>query len=221
MSRFLRVLIAAGAAVGLAAFGLTASAGAASAMTPVTVQISADPGVTVCGPYWGLNYTDRTFTATKLSAGKWDVKTSDTGTWAAWPGALAPLDSRCSTSPTSMGDLENGPLTGSADFIVTGAAGPPSAANMRFNLKMEGATTFVDGRIITVNAGISGLPGTGGTSFTDLVGNLFPNPLGPDQVDVTVTSYSWTYTYPPTGEVMVQSSTGNTDTPVGIFTNGG
>jgi len=221
MSRFLRALIAAGAAVGLAAFGLTASAGAASAMTPVTIQISADPAVTICGPYWGLNYTDRTFTATKISAGKWDVKTSDTGTWAAWPGALAPLDASCSASPTSMGLLENGPLTGNADFTVTGAAGPPSAANERSWLKYEGATTYVDGRIITVNGNINGQPGTGGTTFTDLVANLFPNPMGPDQVDVTVSSYSWTYTYPPTGEVMVQSSSGNTDTPVGIFTNGG
>jgi len=219
MSRFVRVLIAAGAAVGLAAFGLTASAGAASAMTPVTVQISADPAVNAChGEIWGLNYTDRTFTATKVSAGKWDVKTSDTGIWLAWAGASAPLDSSCSTS---MGDGENGPLTGSADFIVTGAAGPPSAANMRFNLKMEGDTTYLDGRIITVNGNINGQPGTNGTGFTDLVGNLFPNPLGPNQVDVTVNSYSWTYTYPPTGEVMVQSSTGNTDTPVGIFTKGG
>lgn len=221
MSRFLRVLIAAGAAVGLAAFGLTASAGAASAMTPVTVQISADPGVTVCGPDWGLNFTDRTFTATRVSAGKWDVKTSDTGVWVAWGGSLAPLDSSCSASPTSMGLGENGPLTGSADFIVTGAAGPPSAAHMRFNLKMEGDTTYLDGRIITVNGNINGQPGTNGTSFTGLVGNLFPNPQGPNAVDVTVNSYSWTYTYPRTGEVMVQSSTGNTDSPVGIFTNGG
>jgi hypothetical protein len=221
MSRFVRVLIAAGAAVGLAAFGLTASAGAASAMTPVTVQISADPGVTVCGNYWGLNYTDRTFTATKVSAGKWDVKTSDTGIWLAWSGERAPLDSSCSTSSTSMGDGENGPLTGSADFIVTGAAGPPSAANERYFLKYEGATTYVDGRIITVNGNVNGQPGQGGTTFTDLVANLFPNPMGPNAVDVTVNSYSWTYTYPRTGEVMVQSSTGNTDTPVGIFTNGG
>jgi len=53
------------------------------------------------------------------------------------------------------------------------------------------------------------------------VANLFPNPMGPGGVVVTVNSYSWTYTYPATGEVMVQSSSRNTDTPVGIFTNGG
>ena len=223
MSRFLRVLIATGIALGLATWGLTASAAtqAAAAMTPVTIQISADAAISTCGPIWGLNYTNRTFTATKVSAGKWDVKTSDTGIWLAWPGAGAPLATTCSTGVPPMGLLENGQLTGSADFIVTGAAGPPSAANERSWLKYEGATTYVDGRIITVNGNINGQPGTGGTTFTDLVANLFPNPMGPDQVDVTVSSYSWTYTYPPTGEVMVQSSSGNSDTPPGIFTNGG
>ena len=120
-----------------------------------------------------------------------------------------------------MGNGENGPLKGSAIIVVTNAAGPPSAAHERSFLKLEGATTYLNGQIITVNGNVNGQPGTGGTSFTDLVANLFPNPMGPGGVVVTVTSYSWTYTYPATGEVMVQSSSGNTDTPVGIFTNGG
>jgi hypothetical protein len=135
------------------------STGTASAMTPVTVQISADAAMNACGNNWGLQYTNRTFTATWVSAGKWDIKTSDKGVWLAWSGMTAPLDSSCSTS---MGDGENGPLRGSADTIVTKA----------------------------------------------------------NAVVVTVKSYSWTYTYP-SGEVMVQSGKGNTDTPAGIFTNGG
>jgi hypothetical protein len=218
MSRLLRMFIVAGSALCLATFGLTASTGAASAMTPVTVQISADAAINACGNNWGLQYTNRTFTATWVSAGKWDIKTSDKGVWLAWSGMTAPLDSSCSTS---MGDGENGPLRGSADIIVTKAAGPPSAANLRSILKLEGATTYLDGSIITVNGNVNGQPGTGGTTFTDLVGNLFPNPMGPNAVVVTVKSYSWTYTYPLTGEVMVQSGKGNTDTPAGIFTNGG
>ncbi len=219
MARLLRIFAVAGLAPFLATFGLMAANGATSAMTPVTVQISADPAVGVCGNYWGLNYTDRTFTATKISSGKWDVKTSDKGTWVAWAGENAPLDSSCSKPMSGAG--ENGPLKGSAHIVVTHAAGPPSAANERSFLKKEGATTYVDGSIITVNGNINGQPGTGGTSFTSLVANLFPNPMGPGAVTVTVKSYSWTYTYPATGEKMVRSSSGNTDTPVGIFTNGG
>jgi len=34
------------------------------------------------------------------------------------------------------------------------------------------------------------------------------------------TTYSWTY-FGPHGEQMVQATAGNTDTPVGLFTNGG
>ena len=220
MSRMLRAAIAAAIALGLATVGLTASASAnaPAAMTPVTVQISADPAVNACGGNWGLNYTDRTFTATKVSAGKWNVHTSDTGVWLALTGPSAPLDSQCSTS---MAGTENGPLKGSATIIVTHAAGPPSAANERSFLKLEGATTYLDGPVITVNGNVNGQPGTGATGFTNLVKNLFPNPMGPGQVVVTVKHYSWTYTYPATGEVMVQSSTGNTDVPAGIFTRGG
>lgn len=220
MSRFLRVVIAASTTLGLATLGMTASAAARApaAMTPVTIQISADAAVNACGNNWGLNYTDRTFTATEVTAGKWKVHTSDKGVWLAWAGASAPLDTTCSTS---MGNLENGPLTGSATVVVTHAAGPPSAANERSFLKLEGATTYLNGKIITVNGNVNGQPGTGGTGFIHLVENLFPNPMGPGGVVATVKSYSWTYTYPATGEVMVQSSSGNTDTPVGIFTTGG
>lgn len=218
MSRLLRTLIAAGSAVSLATFGLTVSAGAISAMTPVTVQISADAAGNSCGGNWGLNYTDRIFTATLVSAGKWKVTTSDQGVWLAWPDMAAPLDTGCSTA---MGARESGPLTGSATIVVTKAAGAPSAANMRSNLKAEGATTYLNGSIITVNGNVQGQSGTGGTSFIDLVKNLFPNPMGPGGVVASIKSYSWTYTFPPTGEVMVRSSSGSTDTPAGIFTNGG
>lgn len=218
MSRFLRLLMAAGSALGLATFGATASTGAAAAMVPVTAQISADAAVNACASNWGLNYSNRTFTATQIALGKWNVKTSDKGVWVAWPGMSAPLDTSCATS---MGGGESGPLTGSATIVVTRTAGPPSAANMRANLRLQGATTYLDGSIITVNGNIEGQAGTGGTSFTDLVANLFPNPMGPNAVVVTVKSYSWTYTYPATGEVMVRSGSGSTDTPVGIFTNGG
>jgi hypothetical protein len=51
----------------------------------------------------------------------------------------------------------------------------------------------------------------------DGIAHLFP-------AGATVTgdfnTYSWTY-FGPHGEQMVQATAGNTDTPVGLFTNGG
>ncbi len=129
----------------------------------------------------------------------------------------APLDP---IGDTAMGN-ERGPLLGGAELTVTGAQGPPSAANLKSNLMMEGNTITYANGVITVKGGYPAQGGNPGTGYTALVSNLFPNPTGPGGVSVSWVRYAWAYTYLPAREVYVYSSNGLTDTPVGIFTNGG
>lgn len=225
MSRIIRMLVAVAAAFGLAALGLalgapSASAGAGgSQVFYVRVLNVPDGNDLYTNGAWSDDNINRTFVVTEVSPGTYDVRTFDIGTWQAAPGVNAPLDP---TGATAMGN-ERGPLLGGAELTVTGAQGPPSAANLKPDLMKEGSgstITYTNG-VITVQGGYPAQGGNPGTGYTALVSNLFPNPTGPDGVSVSWVRYAWAYTYLPAREVYVYSSNGLTDTPVGIFTNGG
>jgi hypothetical protein len=204
----MRKIITMAAAVATLGFGLTALAGPASASTTntqsITLKISHDGDSGVYGNYWANDNLTRKFSVTYQGGGVYDVTTSDSGTWNAVARQVAPLDY---TGTTSMGS-ESGPLSGGATFVIT-ATSPPSASALKANLAgsytQPGNSNQVDY--------------TGTAGYQTLVEDLFP--ASSVTSDNAFTTYSWTYTYTPTGEVMVQASAGNTDTPTGIFTNGG
>ena len=159
------------------------------------VQVNHDPDTGVSGTYWSNDNFTRIFSVRETAPGTYDVQSSDIGTWNAIPRAIAPL----SAGNTAMGTNEHGLIIGRADFTVSSEAGGASEANLRAAL---------GGHLVVSN---------GSVSYTQLVQDLFP-------AGATITgdfnTYSWTY-FGPHGEKMVQATAGNTDTPVGLFTNGG
>ena len=198
-----RVAVAALAIPAVAAGALLAAAGGASAATlPAQspqyayVQLHNDPDSNVTGTNWASDDIARFFTVTQTSPGTYDIKISDYGAWNAIPGAAAPLDY---TGLTHMGH-EHGWFTGGADFTVSSSGGGASEANLRAAL---------GGHLVVSDDS---------TGSTALVQDLFPA-----GATVTGSFNTWGWTYHYGQEVMVQQSASPsyTDTPAGIFTNGG
>jgi hypothetical protein len=192
-------------------FGLAALAGTASAGTTnvqsITLKITGDPDSGICGNTWANDNLTRKFTVTSLGSGDYSVAASDDGTWTAIPGATAPLSPTCTGA--GMGS-ESGTITGGATFTVHSPDGAPSAALLKAAL--AGSSTS-PGKSNQVNF-------TGSASYGQFVQDLFPAGA---VVTGSFLTWGWTYTYAPTGEVMVQQSAAPnyTDTPSGIFTSGG
>jgi hypothetical protein len=185
----------------LAVAGLLASAGGASAATHPQVmhaQILNDPDSNVTGGTWANDHISRWYRATETSRGVYDVKITDFGIWNAVPRAAAPLDY---SGATHMGS-EHGLFFGGADFTVTSPNGAPSQANLR---KALGGQAVINDATALVGSNTQ-------------VADLFPA-----GATVTGSFNTWGWKYYHRGEVMVQQSAtpSYTDTPVGIFTNGG
>jgi hypothetical protein len=196
----IRYIAVAVAAPALAVAALLASAGGASADAVPQVmhaQIINDPDSNVTGGNWANDSISRIYRVTDLGSSNYDVKISDFGWWKAIPGASAPLD----YTGTKLMGSEQGVFYGGADFTVNSPGGAPSQAYLR---------TALGGQAVINDA-------TAITGTNAQVADLFPNGA---TVTGSFNTWSWTY-LGPHWERMVQSSTGDSDTPVGIFTNGG
>lgn len=175
------------------------------------LELSKDADSGFCGN-WAQDDLFRTFTVRALGGGQYAVSTTDVGTWHAIPGAVAPLSSPCDPAAV-MGSHESGPMYG-ADTFTVAASGPASERNLETAL----AGDFLHGGYGFVPV----LDGSKNIPFSETVLALFP-PGAAFTATGDFTTWSDTYYFFRAGhrEVQVQSYLGYSDTPVGIFTNGG
>jgi hypothetical protein len=204
----IRTILAAAAAPAALAAVLLGTAGQASAATTTQVahvQLANNPDSGVSGQNWALDNVNRTFTVTPVTgrANTYNVQVTDEGTWNAIAGAPAPLDG---SATTAMGS-ESGHFSGGATFTVFSPNGGASEANLHAALNQPG------NGVIKVDYNV-----TPGVTYSQLVQDLFPQ-----GATVTGSFTSWGWTYNNSNERMTQQSAAPsyTDTPVGLFTNGG